>query len=518
MRKLGAASWDRLIVWAWLLSLAAVRAGSPDERDPCWEARAGLENLAGTPLARPDTWSWAPTGGLFYPNSPAWNAALGLGWAAGRYWGLFAVTFGAIGCYLAIAYALARRLGAPRLAALAGIMGCSLLAFPMLSGRATMVVQAMLLLALAAPGAWRPRAGAAPPVLGALVAGVAGFVLSGIGNWVHLSWLVLAPVVAVAWLAYGLLAPLDPPPSGRHPARLADPRRWAPVVGGIAGLAGGVLVSPYGLATGLERSLATQRACVGLILEWSSIVTPRVHPQWAVFGVLTLTLSALTVAWPLRDWRRVLRDERLATVTLLGLVALPVAVAGLAMIRFLGISMLTAAPVAGCLIAGATRRAARWAHGRPQAGVAGFVGRWATSHPWRVVTSIVSVLLLPGAVWLGPVRHATPPETAALATLPAGCRLLATGGASGVALLTRPDVTVWVDGRADYYGRARMVEADTFYSGQGETTAPSGATCIVLAAPGEREAVPLLTARIEADPLWHHQGRVEGYDVWVVAG
>jgi len=152
------------------------------------------------------------------------------------------------------------------------------------------------------------------------------------------------------------------------------------------------------------------------------------------------------------------------------------------------------------------------------AGVAGFVGRWATSHPWRVVTSIVSVLLLPGAVWLGPVRHATPPETAALATLPAGCRLLATGGASGVALLTRPDVTVWVDGRADYYGRARMVEADTFYSGQGETTAPSGATCIVLAAPGEREAVPLLTARIEADPLWHHQGRVEGYDVWVVAG
>ena len=75
----------------------------------------------GTPLARPDSWSWAPVPDLFYPNSPGWNALLGLSWLGGGYWGLFLFTFAGLLTYFAVAYALARRLGAHPLAALAGV-------------------------------------------------------------------------------------------------------------------------------------------------------------------------------------------------------------------------------------------------------------------------------------------------------------------------------------------------------------------------------------------------------------
>ncbi len=71
-----------LLPWLALAALAVVRAGVVDERDPYWQVRAGLENLGGAPLSRPDTWSWAHVDRRFTQTSPAWNDALALGWDA----------------------------------------------------------------------------------------------------------------------------------------------------------------------------------------------------------------------------------------------------------------------------------------------------------------------------------------------------------------------------------------------------------------------------------------------------
>ncbi|MBI4900276.1 MAG: hypothetical protein HY829_07345, partial [Actinobacteria bacterium] len=145
------------IAWVSMAALAAVCAGSPQERDPYWEARAGIENLTGTPLARPDSWSWAPVDRTFYPNSPLWNDLLGLSWLGGGFWGLFWFAFAMIMALFALSYLVARRLGAHPLGALAAVVIALVLAMPMVSSRGTMGVQVLLVAGVYAALWWRPR-------------------------------------------------------------------------------------------------------------------------------------------------------------------------------------------------------------------------------------------------------------------------------------------------------------------------------------------------------------------------
>ncbi len=105
--------WDSVLLWGFLVSLALVRAGHPEERDAFWQIRAGMENLAGVPLARPDTWGWSGVEGNWYPNSPLWNMLLALSYGTAGFWGLFVLSGVTIVALLMVTNVLGRRLGRP---------------------------------------------------------------------------------------------------------------------------------------------------------------------------------------------------------------------------------------------------------------------------------------------------------------------------------------------------------------------------------------------------------------------
>lgn len=516
--------WKRLpssllIVWVWIIGIAATLAGTTQERDPYWESRAGIENLTGTPLVRPDTWSWAPVPGSFYPNSPGWNMLLGLSWLAGRYWGLFLFTFLVLVAYFAVAYALARRLGAHPLGALAGVTAGFILALPMLSARGTIGVQLLLWLGMYIPLWWQRRLPRTSPIGNALVLFAVGAALSALGNWVHLSFVVMSVALAASWGVFWLLSDW---PDGGLKARLTDPRRWAAVLGGGLGMGVGILATPYGIGMTIERSRITAATCAGLIFEWVSPFTPIPSPEWPFVAICMILVLLGLAAWFVRRLRRGPIDQTFALASAMCVVGVPFAVAGLFALRFLGVGALMLVPVIGMGITILARRARVWARALPESSaVKDTAERWTSTRSWRIVLTLVAALLLPFAIWMGPVNHAVPEELAAIRALPSGCHLFTTASIAGPTILDRTDVPVWLDGRADYFGRARLVEANLYFHGLGATAAPPGATCAVLPVVGPSTvlpstALPRATARLNADPAWKHQGTYNGFDVWVL--
>jgi len=504
---------SRLIVWVWLVSMAAVRAGTTQERDPYWEAKAGLENLTGTPLVRPDSWSWAPVPGSFYPNSPGWNVLLGLSWLGGHYWGLFLFTFVVLLAYSGMAYVLARRLGAHPLGALAGATIGFVLALPMLSARGTIGVQLLLWVGIFVPLWWQRRLPRTSPIGNALALFAIGAVLSAVGNWVHLSFAAMAVALAASWGVFWLVSDW---PEGGWKARLADPRRWAAAVGGGLGLGVGILATPYGISMTLERSRITAAACSDFILEWVSPFTPGLSAQWPFVGVSMLIVLIGVGAWFVRRLRRGPIDQTFALASAICIMAVPFAAAGMWALRFLGVSALMLVPILGMGVTSLGHRARTWAQHLPDtSALKESALRWTRSRSWRIVLTLVAALLLPFAVWLGPVNHAVPEELEAIKALPSGCRLFTTASIAGPTILDRPDVPVWYDGRADYFGRARLLEARGYFYGEAATSAPPGATCVVLPVIGQSTSLPLATARLNADPSWTLLGSYNRFDAWV---
>jgi hypothetical protein len=500
-----------------MITLAAVRAGSAEERDPYWQARAGMENLRGLPLARPDTWSWAGVGGDWYQNSPGWNDLLGLAWRVAGFWGLFLIGFTTIFAVFALSYLFARGLGAHPLGALAAVVASFIWGLPMLSARATTGTQVLLLLGLFLPSWWRRRVSRHSPLVNSLVFLVVGALLAMVGNWIHLSFLAMAPLLAASWGVYWLFS--DWP--GDLRSRLRDARRWALVVGGTIGLGLGTLTTPYGVAMTIERSRVTQATSAGMILEWVSPFSSMALGNWptviqwpsaATFAILT---CALFVIWWLRRLRSGLLDESFARASAAAMVALPLTVAGMFMLRFLGASFLIFAPVVGMGITLVARRLKECAHRlSDESRFKETAVRWTQTRPWRIVLFIVWILLLPSALLLGPGQHAVPQELKAIEALPYGCRLFAVAGISGPALLVRPDVTVWWDGRADYFGRQRLIEGEIYYSGRGATPMPTGATCMILPSADIQDGTHPETQRLRDDPTWQMIGTFDGLAVW----
>jgi len=493
--------------------MAAVRAGTTQERDPYWEAKAGLENLTGTPLVRPDSWSWAPVPGSFYPNSPGWNVLLGLSWLGGHYLGLFLFTFVVLLAYSGMAYVLARRLGAHPLGALAGATIGFVLALPMLSARGTIGVQLLLWVGIFVPLWWQRRLPRTSPIGNVLALFAIGAVLSAVGNWVHLSFAAMAVALAASWGVFWLVSDW---PEGGWKARLADPRRWAAAVGGGLGLGVGILATPYGISMTLERSRITAAACSDFILEWVSPFTPGLSAQWPFVGVSMLIVLIGVGAWFVRRLRRGPIDQTFALASAICIMAVPFAVAGMWALRFLGVSALMLVPILGMGVTSLGHRARTWAQHLPDtSALKESALRWTRSRSWRIVLTLVAALLLPFAVWLGPVNHAVPEELEAIKALPSGCRLFTTASIAGPTILDRPDVPVWYDGRADYFGRARLLEARGYFYGEAATSAPPGATCVVLPVIGQSTSLPLATARLNADPSWTLLGSYNRFDAWV---
>jgi hypothetical protein len=494
-----------LLPVAWLVALAAVRAGVLEERDPFWQVRAGMENLAGQPLSRPDSWSWDPVDSMFTQTSPAWNDALALGWRAAGFAGFFTVGFLSLLAYGLVSLALARRLGARPMPTLVGLMATLLLALPMLSPRATLVAQTLYLGGLLLADLARPRMVAAPPVLAAGGALVGGFLLAWAGSWIHLSWMLLA----VAWWGSVLVLLLSTSSAAR--ARIG---LLAASLG--AGLALGVIAGPYGLGA-WELSRQVQAAVDGVVLEWLSPFSADLWARWLPAVLAGLAVSVVAGRWVVRGWGRRGRDPRLGLVGALLVLAVPAAVGGLFAIRFVGVCLLALTPV---IALGATALADR-AHARASAAQPTGVFRsarvrfWTGGRPWRVVLTLVLVLLSPlvllAAAQLGRPRG----EAEAADRLPGGCRLFSEPAGAGTVLLLRHDVRVWMDSRADYWGRDRNLDAlQTLASGDPSRPGVAGATCAMLPDDGSLGTGTMATA-LDADPAWHRTWSGGGVTVWV---
>ncbi|QKE85498.1 hypothetical protein [Arthrobacter sp. NEB 688] len=491
-----------LLPWLALAALAVVRAGVVDERDPYWQARAGLENLAGAPLRRADTWSWDPVATLFTQTSPAWNDVLGLGWRTAGFAGLFAVGLASMLVFTTVVLALARRLGARPLPALAGILVVLLLALPMVSPRATLVAQSLWLAVVL--GADRAvRRSTTRPVVVAAGSGLAGLAVGWAGSWLHLSWLLLAPA---AWLAVVVLCLAAP--------RVDRARRLAVGLGTGVGLGAGVLVGPYGLdAWGLTR--AVQEAASGSVLEWLPPTADGLAARWVPTVVAALGLAGASLVLVVRRWGARAADDRVGVLAALVVLGAPASVAGLGGVRFVGVALLTLAPAAALLATVLATRVVRRATAPRPTGVfrSAAVRRWSVGRPWRVVGTSVLVLLSP-LVLLAGATAARPPEAAVVDLLPRGCRLVSDPGSAGPVLLMRPDVRVWIDTRADYWGRDRNREALDVLTGD-DTSVPAlaRADCALLSSTD----VPTgpLAAALDADPGWRTAGGGDGLRVWV---
>jgi len=221
-------------------------------------------------------------------------------------------------------------------------------------------------------------------------------------------------------------------------------------------------------------------------------------------------------AWFVRRIRRGPVDQTFSLASAICIVAVPFAVAGMSALRFLGVSALILVPILGMGVTRLGRRARTWAQHLPDLSALKEPAlRWTSARSWRIVLSLVAALLLPFAFWLGPVNHAVPEELAAIKALPSGCRLFTTASIAGPTILVRPDVPVWYDGRADYFGHARLLEAAAYSYKGAATSAPPGATCVVLPAIGQSASLPLATARMIADPAWTLLGLYNRFDVWV---
>jgi hypothetical protein len=496
LRAVAVPRWDRLLVTVWLIGFAIARAARFKERDPYWQVRAGLENLAGQSLARPDSWSWAPVGGDWYQNSPLWDSLLGLGYTAGGFWGLFAVTLATMTGYFLLAERLALRLGARPLPSLAGLLAVFSSALAMLSPRATLAVQVLIL-----AGVWVAIAWASGPArrvgIGANLAFglTAALALSTLGNWVHLSFLLIGPGMGVVWLVVWVFGRLGP--------------RVAAVLG-VSGLIGwclGPLLSPYGLIMGLERTAAVQRACQGVILEWSTPFTPGMPAELVAMALIAAAAAVVVGAWLVSRWRRGHLGPQFGGLLALSLVGIPASLLGLTAVRFLGIGLLTLAPVVAVVVTAAVDGLrSRWSGAS--------ASRWweyTTGRLWRIVLWLTAVVLSPAALVLG-ANHSVPAEADLIARLPAGCRLYSDAGLAGPVILLRPDITVWIDGRADYYGRERMVLQHAYLEGWAGSLVPEGTSCVLLdTSLGEIT----LVASLDASPQWSATAEDGPYRLWL---
>lgn len=103
--------------------------------------------------------------------------------------------------------------------------------------------------------------------------------------------------------------------------------------------------------------------------------------------------------------------------------------------------------------------------------------------------------------------------------LPAGCREFGTPIDSASIILTRPDVQVWIDNRADYWGRDRITQAQGYlYRVDQATLIPPGTTCIVLSDAAADPAISPLIEALDADPDWERVSGTVGGSLWLPSG
>jgi hypothetical protein len=202
-------------------------------------------------------------------------------------------------------------------------------------------------------------------------------------------------------------------------------------------------------------------------------------------------------------------DEVVRLAVPIVIVAAPVVLIGIGAVRFLVAGMLMLAPVAAAAVtAGVDAVHRRQLHG------GGWIGRpraveYASGKFWTVVLSGLGVVLLPLGVLFG-VQGGRPAEIAVIEELPEGCHLFSDAGWAGPVVLVRPDVQVWIDGRADFYGREHIMDSIERFAGA--SAVPADANCVLAPAQGPF-VLPFAANLAESD--WARLADRGGYSVWV---
>ena len=202
-------------------------------------------------------------------------------------------------------------------------------------------------------------------------------------------------------------------------------------------------------------------------------------------------------------------DPRIRLFGPLLLLAVPAIIAGIGTVRFLVIGTLVLLPVAaaaGTALVDRVHRAhangsGRWASPR--------VGVYTSGRFWTDVLAIVAIALVVVAVVIIP-NGARAPESKAVEQLPRGCQLWSDPSVAGTSLLIRPDVKVWIDGRADFYGRAHLERYVQILNG--DDGLPDGTDCVILRPRSVRSP---LAAALDSSPDWSRKAGADGHQVWL---
>jgi hypothetical protein len=433
---------------------------------------------------------------------------LGIAWAQAGFVGFYLVTLLSLLGYFGAVVALARRLGAHPLPTIPGVLGVVLLALPMLSPRATLVAQTLFLVAVLGLDSARRHAARWPLTACAPLALLGGFVLAGTGMWLHLSWLALAPAI---WLSSVVLLAATP--------GVSAPRRLVMTGAFGAGLAGGLLAGPYGRGA-LPFSQQVRAASQGLVLEWLSPLTPGLWLRWVPALLVALVASSVAVAWVVRRWADRAADQRVPLVAAVLVLCLPAAVGGIFAVRFIGVALLALAPLAAMAATSLAQVVRARAADQEPPGPFRLdrVRFWSRAAPWRTVLSAVLVLLSPLVLYSASRLGRPMAESAAIGTLPSGCRLFSDPGSAGVAILLRRDISVWFDTRADYYGRERNAQAiDVLATADADDPVLARASCILLARSSPVTVGPL-PGSLDSNPLWRRTWSGGGVTAWTRIG
>ncbi len=460
------------------LLMALVRAATDAETDLFWMAREGQQVLAGGGFVHADRWSWAPVPGNFAPTSPLWEILAGLAWHLGRP-GLIALTVVTLFlCALGLAW-VARSLGAATPAVAIALLLSLAIEPPSWTGRAALPAVVLLLVALAAFHRLLPKLAATSLPTALAKVSLGSFAVAWVGIGLHASWTAYSLCVAAgfAWLAVG---------HGRRGGALAVAGGAAAIVGASTGPLGPAVWQQVGRVASAGR---------GVITEWSppgSLGSAALGAYLAGWLLLLLSLRALRGGG----------SGRSLLALLIGM-ALAAQVAGATAERFSFLAMSIAMPAMAVTLSSGLppRLTARLEHR---------LGERLHEAYWRNVLTALAVTCLPLAIVFAPRAYAVL-EAPALTSLPQHCRLFSDDGTGSVAVLVRPDLQPWIDGRLDYWGPARMVaDRDLLLRAHAGTLVPAGAQCVAM--PTGR--YPALSRALDASAAWRSMTRSGPIRAW----
>lgn len=476
--------WERLILPLWIAAIAAWRVAGDDQADALWMAREGASVLKGQPWIHADSWSWDPVASDFIPTSPGWQVLLAHAQSLSGRQGIAALTFVSICLSLAAVAWASRVLGASRAVTALAVIGCSTLAMGLLSSRAALPALALFLAVLTA--FWRSRGVLArtQTALATVATATMGVVAGAAGIWLHSSW-----------TAYSLAAALGIWIMLRNRAFGAAWHRLAIGVAATTGLLLGTLTGPTGLDAWSNAGRVSS-ACSGLLLEWK-------HPWdlgtfWVVAWAALLLYAIVLTARCIRNTSTTHPLQLALMPAFLGLT-----LAGGYAARFVLLGALAGAPLMAAPGSRASRRL-----------LFGLLRRTLGSRSyevyWRPVVAMLGALALAAAaLQLPDIRYSV---DRAVAAIPTGCQTFTSQGSGKAVTGSRFDVTVWMDGRQDYWGRERILQSNAYLSGVGQPTLlPAGTQCVLL----ESGQFPRLSQALQESGDWQLSVQATGFTLWL---